>query len=65
MMKYLFVMLFGFLNFVFAADPAWFTDTTTQLAAILIMVGTALGAKISIELVPLAWGFVKRVIGRG
>lgn len=60
-----FVAVAGLSSNAMAADPAWFTDTTTQLAAILVMVGTALGAKIAIELVPLAWGFVKRVIGRG
>lgn len=47
-----------------AADPAWFTDLNTTLAGILVMVGTALTAVISIRLVPLAWGFVKQVIGR-
>ena len=47
-----------------AADPAWYTDTTTQLIAIGVMVGGVLGYVISIDLAPLAWSKVKRILNR-
>lgn len=49
----------------FAADPAWYTDLTTQLGTIQTMVAATLGLVITIALSPLAWNYVRRVINRG
>ena len=49
----------------FAADPAWYTDLTTQLTSINTMVVTVLSTVIAIALAPLAWTYVKRVLSRG
>ena len=48
-----------------AADPTWFTDATTQMTAIGVMAGTALGAVIAVKLVPLAWKYIAPIFSRG
>lgn len=47
-----------------AADPQYVTDLTTELAAIKVMVGTIIGAIVAIYLVPIAWGFIQKVLNR-
>lgn len=47
-----------------AVDPQYVTDLMTELGAIKIMVATIIGAIVAIHLVPIAWGFIKKVIGR-
>lgn len=59
------VAIVGLSSNAMAADPAWFTDLTTQLSGIQIMVLAVLASVISISLAPLAWGFVKKVLHRG
>lgn len=54
----------GLSSNVMAADPAYVTDLLTELGAIKVMVGSIIGAVVAIYLVPIAWGFIKRVIGR-
>lgn len=47
-----------------AADPQWFTDLNTQVAAIAVMVGTVLTGMIGLKLVPIAWDKIKPIISR-
>ncbi|WP_041956865.1 hypothetical protein [Sulfurospirillum arsenophilum] len=61
----LFVGLTTLASNAMAADPAWFTDLTTQLTGIQVMVLAVLGSVIAISLAPLAWGFVRKVLHRG
>ncbi len=58
-------ILIGAPNSANAADPAWYTDLTTQLISINNMVVAVLGTVIAIALAPLAWTYVKRVLSRG
>lgn len=48
-----------------AADPAWLTLLTTELTAIQGYVVGVISAIVAIQIAPLAWNFIKRVIGRG
>ena len=57
--------LIGLSTNALAADPTWFTDLSTALAAILVMAGTALGGIIAIRLVPMAWEKLKPMVLRG
>ena len=47
-----------------ADDPAWYTTMTTTLAWIGGAVLTVLGTVIAINLTPLAWTHIKRVLYR-
>lgn len=47
-----------------AADPAWYTDLNVALLAIGVMLGTVLGTIISIDLMPLAWDKIKKIVHR-
>lgn len=47
-----------------AAEPAWLTLLTTELTAIQGYVIGIIGAVVAIYIAPLAWNFIKRVIGR-
>ena len=47
-----------------AVDPQYATDLITELASIKIMIGAIIGAIVAIHLVPIAWGFIKKAIGR-
>jgi len=49
----------------FAADPQWFTDATTQMTAIGVMAGVALGGVITVKLIPLAWKYIAPIFSRG
>lgn len=59
------VAIVGLSSNAMAADPAWYTDLTTQLTSINGMVFAVLGSVIAISLAPLAWGYVKKVLNRG
>lgn len=50
---------------VMAAEDAWVTALNTKLAEVQATVGAIVAAVVAIYLVPLAWGFVKRVLARG
>lgn len=54
----------GLSSNVMAADPAWYTDLTTQLTSIQGMVSAALATVIAIALSPIAWDKVKKVLNR-
>lgn len=59
------VIMVGAPNRVMAADDAWFTALTDKLTSVQTMVGTVVAAVVAIALVPIAWGFIKKAIGRG
>lgn len=49
---------------VMAEEDAWFTALNTKLTSVQAMVGTVIGAIVAIYLVPIAWGFIKKALGR-
>lgn len=49
---------------VMAEDDAWFTALSSKLTSVQTMVGTVVAAIVAIFLVPIAWGFIKKAIGR-
>lgn len=59
-----FVTVVGLSSNAMAAEPAWLTLLTTELTAIQGYVIGIIGAVVAIYIAPLAWNFIKRVIGR-